>query len=494
MICNSTLEAQLWQFHSTLYFPSLMNYSLPYTFSFSVHYNNNYVPKRCRFLHHHQLHHFTPSRAISCSLSRRRHHRRRLLKHHPSTDHFSSPPSDQNLQIILNVDRLSTTKPVTYITELVDSSQSKLNQLILAAEEAFEDLRTLVTVDGTTKRVVFSCRRSTVQFLGFVLVSCVVIVAICRVLVKLLIGNSNRFSDNNSGVIYKRDRSLGGKLVAVGKTDTDLNKNRHKNRQRSENDMLMLMFESENEMKKPFWERRKKRSPEKLPQWWPVSGPGLGPGLPVENREEYQMMANRLIRAIMDKRIRGEDISMDDIIQLRRICRISGVRVSIETENARDSFYRASVDFVLKCCERIENQSAFVNIDGEDVRHFIAGLAENIGLQSSRAARMVSAAVAARTRSQFLQAWALQIQGNHSEAVAELLKICLIHRIFPPDESSAEMEMVARGLEKQLNVDQREVLLNMLIRTCGEDTRRSVTEALGLMQPQGDIEQERKLA
>ncbi|XP_071939441.1 uncharacterized protein [Coffea arabica] len=197
----------------------------------------------------------------------------------------------------------------------------------------------------------------------------------------------------------------------------------------------------------------------------------------------------------MDKRIRGEDISMDDIVQLRRICRISGVRVLIEVENARDSIYRASVDFVLQCCERIENQSAFINIDGEDVHHFIAGLAENIGLENSRASRMVSAAVAARTRSRFLQAWALKIQGNHSEAVAELLKICLIHKIFPPEESSAEMEMVARGLEKQLNVDQRELLLNMLIRTCGEGTRRSMTEALGLIQPpQSDVEQEKRVS
>ena len=51
------------------------------------------------------------------------------------------------------------------------------------------------------------------------------------------------------------------------------------------------------------------------------------------------------------------------------------------------------------------------------------------------------------------------------------------------DFLQAEMEMVARGLEKQLNVDQRELLLNMLIRTCGEGTRRSMTEALGLVFP-----------
>lgn len=46
-----------------------------------------------------------------------------------------------------------------------------------------------------------------------------------------------------------------------------------------------------------------------------------------------------------------------------------------------------------------------------------------------------------------------------------------------------EMEMVARGLEKHLKVEQREYLLNMLITVCGEESRRSATEALGLVRP-----------
>ena len=39
-------------------------------------------------------------------------------------------------------------------------------------------------------------------------------------------------------------------------------------------------------------------------------------------------------------------------IQLRRVCRIAGVKVSIEPTNTRDSFYRTSVDFVLNACSR----------------------------------------------------------------------------------------------------------------------------------------------
>ena len=48
-----------------------------------------------------------------------------------------------------------------------------------------------------------------------------------------------------------------------------------------------------------------------------------------------------------------------------------------------------------------------LEIDSEGVQEFIAGLAENIGLENVRAARIVSAAVAARTHSCFLQAWVI---------------------------------------------------------------------------------------
>ena len=60
-----------------------------------------------------------------------------------------------------------------------------------------------------------------------------------------------------------------------------------------------------------------------------------------------------------------------------------------------EDFYRAPSD------------STFIQIHGEDVRQFITGLAENIGLENFRAARIVSAAVAASTRSRFLQAWVI---------------------------------------------------------------------------------------
>ncbi|KAG5530824.1 hypothetical protein RHGRI_025708 [Rhododendron griersonianum] len=119
-----------------------------------------------------------------------------------------------------------------------------------------------------------------------------------------------------------------------------------------------------------------------------------------------------------------------------------GARVSFDTTNGRDSFYRASVHFVFDRCGRVQNHSTSVQIDGEDAQQFVAGLADNIGLENTHAVRIVSAAVAARTWSCFLPAW-------------------------------PEMEMVARGLAKHLKVQQREFLMDTLVGVCGKESHRS---------------------
>ncbi|KAK6925071.1 hypothetical protein RJ641_009397 [Dillenia turbinata] len=175
----------------------------------------------------------------------------------------------------------------------------------------------------------------------------------------------------------------------------------------------------------------------------------------------------------------GRDIMEDDIVQLRRICRISGARVVIDTSYERDSLYHTSVEFVLNICSS-HSHSTFIQIDGEEPQQFLAELAGNIGLENIHAARIVSAAVAACMRSRFLQAWALEMQNNHLEAVTELSKICSILHVFPPDESSPEIEMLAQGLEKHFKVEQREYLMKMLMEVCGEELCSSAAQALSL--------------
>lgn len=265
---------------------------------------------------------FTPCNVIS-SASRRRHHRRRLLKYrHGSSPSSSSVDSEQNLQVILAVDRFYVSEPVNYLKSLLDSSQFHLSNFVSAADEAFDDLRSLVTVDSSTKRVVFSCRRSTVEFVATLVVSSVVITFVFSTLIKLFFTKYSHNTVSNGKLVYRRDRSLGGKEVLVGTAE----KSRYTTRNNEKVDELMMMIRDGDIGKtKQFWQKRKRRySDEKLPNWWPASK--FASGLEVEDKEEYQKMADRLVRVILDNRMRGKDISVEDIVQLRRICKTSGVR------------------------------------------------------------------------------------------------------------------------------------------------------------------------
>ncbi|KAA8531365.1 hypothetical protein F0562_006074 [Nyssa sinensis] len=423
-------------------------------------------------IHHHnpRNHHRPIHPTISCSFSRRRPRSRRRLNPNTFPQSEPSSPSNSKVQMVIDIEQLSNEASLS-INSFLTSSELKFDQFVKSGNEAFEDLQTLITFDPD-RNVMISCRRSTLQFVGnLVLWGCVIVFAF-RVLVKLGLGFRDRLGFGyGGGVIRRRDRSLGGREVVVARK-----KNRMTDFSVSTNPLSPVRgtLSRVSDAMPRSWVRTKEK---KLPHWWPVS---LLPPVLTIHKEEYQKEANRLIRAIMDNRMSGQDILEDDIIQLRQICRTSGVRVFIDTTNARDSFYRASVDFVLNKCSSAASHSIIFQIDGEDARQFIAGLADNLGLESIRAARIVSAAVAARTRSYFLQAWALEMQDKHSEAVAELSKICLIHHTFPPEEGSPEMEMVARGLEKHLKVEQREFLMNMLIRICDEENHRSLAEAMGL--------------
>ncbi|KAJ4723254.1 Phosphoribosylformylglycinamidine synthase [Melia azedarach] len=408
------------------------------------------------------------------SFPTRRRSRRRPRKIHPhdnsNCDYDNNyrltklSPDNANINLVLDFNQIS----------ILSSSRSKFHLFLSSAKQAYADLTTVVTVDDNC-RLVISCRKSTLEFVGTVLLSAFVLVSVFRVLVKLGLGFRSRFGvQKRNQVVVRRDRSLGGREVMVG-TGGDFVKS-------SFNKVLENPL-SDGRVSRPMVTGRVRRGYRvrrevKLPKWWPVQVP-VDQTLVVD-KEEYQREANRLIRAIIDHRTAGQDIMEDDIIRLRRICRTSGVRVSMETINTRDSLYRTSIDFVLNACSRALSHSPSVEIDGEDAREFVAGLADNIGLENIRAARMVSAAVAARTRSCFLQAWALEMQGNRSEALLELSKICNVFQVFPPEESSPEMEMVAQGLEKLLKFEQREFLMNMLVGVCSDESHRSAAEALGL--------------
>lgn len=127
-----------------------------------------------------------------------------------------------------------------------------------------------------------SCRRSTVEFFSVLFVSSLVLVIAVRSLFSI------RRNGGGEGLVYKRDRSLGGKVVAVGKRENDWSTSRASTSLSSESSEYY--YQKQRDKMKSSSRRRK----EELPQWWPqvVS---QGP-MEVENKEEYQRLANQLIQ------------------------------------------------------------------------------------------------------------------------------------------------------------------------------------------------------
>ncbi|XP_073008146.1 uncharacterized protein [Typha latifolia] len=388
---------------------------------------------------HRHLRRRIPTLPISSSLFRRRPNNR-------------SPSQDR---------RLGSSLPLERLRRLAD-----------AADEAFRDLRKSYRVERGDL-IVFSCRRSSLVFVGNLLLWSFAAVIAVRVLVWIGLGfRWRRWGFGEWAAVRRRDRSLGGREVVVGRRKSEGLKV-------SVNPLSPARGSFAGNGKNAVEKRGRRR--EELPKWWPELSPSPSPSPAVDvQREELQREANRLVRAIMDNRMSGKDYRYDDMIQLRELCRLSGGKISFETANARDSFYRAAIDSVLEICSRATQTTDKVQINGEDVRTFISALADNIGLPSFRAATLIRAAVAARTRASFLQSWALEAQGKRSEALAELLKIGVIHQIFPPEEQSPEMEMVASGIKKNLQADQRKHLLTLYRGVCGAANCTTVAEALDL--------------
>ncbi|KAK7270049.1 hypothetical protein RIF29_22926 [Crotalaria pallida] len=419
------------------------------------------------FPSHSQFHfHFhLPPRCLSLvSATFRRRSRRRTRRSKLSSPSTTSTttPSEPKLETVIDL---------THITTFQTSLRSNLRQLVSSATDAYADLRTLVTLDHDRKLVV-SCRPSTLNFVATSTLCTFLALSVLRLIIDLSsrFWNWSRNASSYSAPMVRRDRSLGGREVVVGIG----------HRKPAANPLSPV----ERSVSVRRGSKNKVRVQRKLPQWWPPIINGSVLDVDVDEQEEYKREAYRVVRAIVDSRMAGKDIMENDIIKLRQLCRTSGVQVSIDPTNVRDSLYRASVNFVLDVCSRAPTYSTSIDFNGEDAQKFLAGFAENIGLENIRAATIVSAAVAARTRSCLLQAWALEMQGKHVDAMVELSKICLLLQIFPPEESSPEMEMVGRGLEKHLKLEQRQHLMSLLGKVCDEDRQTIAREALGLMHLQ----------
>lgn len=345
-------------------------------------------------------------------------------------------------------------------------AELRFQRLAAEADEAYSDLRSCVRVVGGD-RLVLTFRRSSLRFAAFALLWSLALSAAAWASLGLALrawrqlwGRGWWDGPKGGAVVTKRDRSMGGKEVVVAVSSP--------------------VLAPASRVQDPARKVRRKEPQGRVPEWWPEIETEL-----VElgqEAEKWAILANRLVRAIIDNRIAGRDYRYEDAIQLRQLGKISGVKISFDTENARDSFYRATTGFVLDDCSRTAEDMGAPQINGENPRDFLAGLSMNIGLDKFRAATLVCASVAARTRACLLQCWALEIQGKRAEALDELVKICRIHRVFPPEENSAEMEMVAGGLKKNLEVAERVHLLSLYRSVCTTGVK-TAAEALGLSSP-----------
>eukprot|EP00850_Spirogloea_muscicola_P013880 SM000096S24909 [mRNA] locus=s96:442108:445775:- [translate_table: standard] len=219
-----------------------------------------------------------------------------------------------------------------------------------------------------------------------------------------------------------------------------------------------------------------------LPAWWPPLYASLP--LPTSISDDR-------------RRVAGQDFHDEDIVKLQELCRDSRVQVTFEAENAKEALFRAATQVAFKSATTVAiptkvavNSAAtgmcghrgalLAGLDRAECPAFLASLSKGISIEAHKAATMVNAAVAARTRSSLMQAWALFKQNRLEEAVDELQVLASIHKLFPLDTRSAEIEMVARGLESRVTAAERRELLWMYANAGVQATKELAASALGV--------------
>lgn len=227
-----------------------------------------------------------PSFKLQCSMprppnrSRRKPRRLRLfIPSEPSPSSSLSASSDSKLQTVIDFDYL------------YHSSQSQFHQFLAAGEDAYRDLQTLISFDAD-RRMVVSCRRSTLRFVGVVVVfGCVVVLGFKALVGLLRFGWKGGFGSGGHSPVVRRDRSLGGREVVVGSTVKRRGEFERKNFGVLGNPLSPAKEKllSGSQRVSNDWVRVEK----KLPKWWPSSMPHQGFTVDVE---DYQREADRLIR------------------------------------------------------------------------------------------------------------------------------------------------------------------------------------------------------
>jgi hypothetical protein len=221
--------------------------------------------------------------SASSSFQRRTRRRKRQNKLKHSTPTFSEP----NNLFFNSEPKLETVIDLT----IFPTFHSNIRQLVSSGTEAYHDLQTLFTLDDN-RRLVVSCRPSTLQFVGTSAAFTLVAFSVLRVLLQLV----SRFASwtrnsssnyNNNKTMVRRDRSLGGKEVVVG-----LRSPIHNNKSSSSSSS------SSTPIKRSL--KVAGASQRKLPKWWPtVNNNANAFDLDMDHQDEYKRDAYRLVRGLL---------------------------------------------------------------------------------------------------------------------------------------------------------------------------------------------------
>lgn len=254
---------------------------------------------------HSPLHRFTTAAvaapcqsSFSCSMPRPPNRNRRTRRNRNTTRPTTTttttsttikpyfyPPSPSN------PDTLQATFDLDYIYH---TSHSTLNQFLSDSSDALQDLRTLVSVDAGN-RVIVSCRPSTLRFVGNLVIITFSVVLGFRVLVALVrLGFRSRSGYGKEATVVRRDRSLGGKEVVVGRVEKErVDARKRRSFEILDNPLSMPKSRMVDGLGRML--KNQVRWAKKLPSWWPSSAPQQSP---VVDKEYYQGEADRLVRGL----------------------------------------------------------------------------------------------------------------------------------------------------------------------------------------------------
>lgn len=229
-----------------------------------------------------------------CASFRRRSRRRNRRNKLSSPLTTTTTSSEPKLETVLDLTHL------TPFQVLIPSFRSEFRRFISSGKDAYRDLQTLFTLDDN-RRLVVSCRPSTLHFVGTSAALTFLVLSVFRVLVQLVSGfGSWRRNASTYKPVVRRDRSLGGKEVVIAWGESQSQSTPASRVQRT------------------AIAKNKVRVEKKLPKWWPSVINNAAVVFDVNERDEYKREAYRVVRGLIPLFCL---VHSNDIVSLEFFCK-----------------------------------------------------------------------------------------------------------------------------------------------------------------------------